>query len=593
MKAKLLKDHYPQIFEQLDIEKTLAENPSLTREALHLLKVGDQNKNIWWRCPRGDDHRWASKVSNRVDSLRGLGIVVCRYCLEAKSSRLPSSTYNLRTEYPEIAEQWSYEHNYPETPETVSPRSKKKFFWVCPANPAHLWPAQIGNRTGNGTGCPKCSHKMSSKAEVYISYELMLFLGHDPRDHLVEADSVRWDCDIVDRKRRLIIEYDGGYFHTNELSEYERRKEDSLRAAGWTVFRARERPLAALNADHVVIPPAIKKRKQAVEIIANLLAAKGLIDQDELHGCQKCPKLVNSQLAEQCLLELNLPVDGQYRPSGRTYPEKLLTEDEILSWADLFKSKYGHYPTQNSPRIPEMQGNTWATIDAAMRVQGRGLRQKGGLSQFLGQKRGYVPANGKSMSDISLDEIIDHMVRFRNKFHRWPTYSDQSLDGSSSEKWSNINSILSRGGRGLRGRLSLLRLVPLALRKAMLADNQIQDSNPFFASPRAVFGEIVLDLAEANVYSENFFVDLSSNQYIMLCILAMRAGCEISWSDLAYQAFPPERREQKSNGKQLAYRINQAFRKVSLSFDVVVVVAADRFLFRWTPSATFPRFSSR
>ena len=124
MRAKLLKIHYPQIFEQLDFKKSLEADASLTKEKLENILVGDLNRNIWWTCPVAEDHSWQGNVANRVTSYKKRGIIVCRFCPEAKSGRLPSSTYNLATEYPEIAKQWDYEKNFPLKPEDVLPGSQ-------------------------------------------------------------------------------------------------------------------------------------------------------------------------------------------------------------------------------------------------------------------------------------------------------------------------------------------------------------------------------------------------------------------------------------------------------------------------------------
>ena len=56
----------------------------------------------------------------------------------------------------------------------------------------------------------------------------------------VKIGSKKWDVDFVIKELKLIIEYDGGYFHHNRF-DLDQQKTENLQSGGWTVFRIRER----------------------------------------------------------------------------------------------------------------------------------------------------------------------------------------------------------------------------------------------------------------------------------------------------------------------------------------------------------------
>ena len=70
---------------------------------------------------------------------------------------------DLKTRYPDIADQWHQELNGELTPETVLAGSNRKAWWICPQG--HVWEAVIASRTGRKkTGCPVCAGNISKKA---------------------------------------------------------------------------------------------------------------------------------------------------------------------------------------------------------------------------------------------------------------------------------------------------------------------------------------------------------------------------------------------------------------------------------------------
>jgi len=76
-------------------------------------------------------------------------------------------------------------------------------------------------------------------------------VGH--AGQLISAGGREWHCDIVDHARRLIVEFDGSYWHAGS-ERTDKSKSTHLRKAGWTVIRVREAPLEKLHDTDVVVP---------------------------------------------------------------------------------------------------------------------------------------------------------------------------------------------------------------------------------------------------------------------------------------------------------------------------------------------------
>ncbi|WP_298949385.1 zinc-ribbon domain-containing protein [uncultured Polaribacter sp.] len=144
-------------------KKSLAEtHPELAKQ-WHPTKNGDlspndvksgSHKKVWWKCDKGDDHEWESKIANRVYNQQG-----CSVC----SGRTVVKSNCLNTTGPEIAKQWHPSKNGDLTPYDVTAGSGKRVWWKCNKGDDHEWESKIANRTVNEQGCPFCSGNSVSK----------------------------------------------------------------------------------------------------------------------------------------------------------------------------------------------------------------------------------------------------------------------------------------------------------------------------------------------------------------------------------------------------------------------------------------------
>ena len=94
-----------------------------------------------------------------------------------------------------------------------------------------------------------------SKDEIFLAWELSVFLPVDFGSHKVTVGNKVYDVDIIISSENMIVEYDGHHWHSGN-EDKDKKKTRRLEAEGWTVVRAREHPLERLNDNDVVVPSA-------------------------------------------------------------------------------------------------------------------------------------------------------------------------------------------------------------------------------------------------------------------------------------------------------------------------------------------------
>lgn len=144
---------YPEIAAEWDFTK----NKGLTPDRV----VAGAAKKVWWRCPKGQDHVWQTRVVDRTTG--GLG---CPFC----AGKRVSTTNSLATLFPTIASEWHATKNGNATPTKVVAGSAEKAWWQCPKNRDHVWQTKIVSRTSLGSGCPYCNRGWTLAAiRVFVS----------------------------------------------------------------------------------------------------------------------------------------------------------------------------------------------------------------------------------------------------------------------------------------------------------------------------------------------------------------------------------------------------------------------------------------
>ena len=86
-------------------------------------------------------------------------------------------------------------------------------------------------------------------------FELAIFFDIDVEDRKLAIDDSVMDCDIIIRQQRLIVEFDGSYWHRGaKMYKRDLDKTEALQKAGWKVIRVREEPLKANSSTDISVP---------------------------------------------------------------------------------------------------------------------------------------------------------------------------------------------------------------------------------------------------------------------------------------------------------------------------------------------------
>jgi hypothetical protein len=109
--------------------------------------LAGSNSRAWWRCPRGQDHEWQSRIRERTGP-RAKG---CPFCAGKRVAEVES----LACMTPAVARMWDATRNRPLSPTAVTPSSRRKVWWRCPSVARHRWRATVES-TVRASGCPAC-----------------------------------------------------------------------------------------------------------------------------------------------------------------------------------------------------------------------------------------------------------------------------------------------------------------------------------------------------------------------------------------------------------------------------------------------------
>jgi hypothetical protein len=107
------------------------------------------NRKVAWKCSKDPRHRWIAVASSRA---RGNGCPIC------SNKIIVQGLNDLRTVYPELAEQWNYRLNGSLSPDSFSSGSVSKVWWICSDFESHEWMASISSRTRLSVSCPICAN---------------------------------------------------------------------------------------------------------------------------------------------------------------------------------------------------------------------------------------------------------------------------------------------------------------------------------------------------------------------------------------------------------------------------------------------------
>lgn len=137
-----LAARYPQLQKEWLYEKNKDLKP--TEITCHSCR------DVWWQCPNHPEHQYIMTPNDRTLYNQG-----CPFCSQASVTEKDSLAHL----FPEIAEQWDYEHNGNLKPTQVHPSYSGKAWWVCSNDPTHHWKSSVAFRTRRKNDCPFCKEK--------------------------------------------------------------------------------------------------------------------------------------------------------------------------------------------------------------------------------------------------------------------------------------------------------------------------------------------------------------------------------------------------------------------------------------------------
>lgn len=142
-----LKETCPELFSEINIEKTLEEYPNLNIDTLPRCT----SMKVWWKCKNGHDYFACVISRSRLHSS-------CPYCSGRKPilGETDLETWCHKNNREDILDEWDYDKNI-KSPIDIKPTSKTKCWFKCPLGHSYL--KNLSNKTIRGDGCPICNNK--------------------------------------------------------------------------------------------------------------------------------------------------------------------------------------------------------------------------------------------------------------------------------------------------------------------------------------------------------------------------------------------------------------------------------------------------
>jgi len=129
----------------------------------------------------------------------------------------------------------------------------------------------------------------------------------------------------------------------------------------------------------------------------------------------------------------------------------------ILQWGDAYFAKTGRWPGESSGPIPASGGESWRTVEDALRDGTRGLPGNSSLPRLFAALRGR--RNHMALSPLRIRDILAWADRHFRSTGRWPKHNTGLVSAAPHETWSGVNMALWHGLRGLPGGSSLIQLL--------------------------------------------------------------------------------------------------------------------------------------
>ena len=144
---------------------------------------------------------------------------------------------------------------------------------------------------------------------------------------------------------------------------------------------------------------------------------------------------------------------------GARNPSNLprLTIRRRLAWADAYHERTGHWPTSQSGAVEGSGGENWFSIAVALRHGLRGLSGDWTLGRLFYHHR--HARNRFNLPPLTIGLVLKWADAHIRRTGKWPKVKSGPISESRGETWRAVDYALTRGDRGLPGRLSLYRFL--------------------------------------------------------------------------------------------------------------------------------------
>ncbi len=180
-------------------------------------------KKVWWLCSFCG-REWEAVIKNRTS--RNTGCPSCRG--RKRGIQVSGNSFP-----PNLVAEWSSENEHAITDYSIHSSFIAK--WVC--EKGHKWDAQIAWRSGpSQAGCRRCAMNGTSQAEQEV-FAFVQSLIPDAKLH-DRSIAPNYEYDIAVPSRKIAIEYNGLYWHSEEFKprNYHKDKSEAARKQGWQVI---------------------------------------------------------------------------------------------------------------------------------------------------------------------------------------------------------------------------------------------------------------------------------------------------------------------------------------------------------------------
>lgn len=195
----------------------IAEFSPINEFSIYSVSKGS-DKKVWWRCEKG--HDWDCRISNKVSTQ-----AKCPYCLGFK---VLIGFNDLETLRKDTSKYWNHDDI---SPSDVTVGSSRKVKWKCQKD--HTWTARVCDMTRiEPSCCPQCSRsEHSSLGEKELFSYIVSLLGENEvisNDRTVLNGK---ESDILIEKNKIIIEFNGIYWHSEKCGKYKNYHYDKWKTA--------------------------------------------------------------------------------------------------------------------------------------------------------------------------------------------------------------------------------------------------------------------------------------------------------------------------------------------------------------------------